>query len=424
MENMQVSSPGKKIKKIRKEFNIKQQDLTGGEITRNLISMLENDKINLTFTTAKIIAQQLNKICKKRNSDFKITPEYLLESVDDQANKIALDFLNYLNNIDYNIPSDFKDKINQIQKFFMKHDIYENKFNIYKKIGDIFKENKLYYNAYSYYLKAFEHSSRLINNKVKIDLLISLSFCCGRINKYKKVLDFDKLALTYIDEMPENIHYAIRLNNSLAYKNLKYYDKALKELDFMSKTFKTPILREFEVLTLKGNCLKEKKHYTEAIKTHKTLLSIIDEHNIEKIFIIYCNIIEVYIELKDITNLKIYLNKCISLLKQYNEIEYKAYCAEIYNDMGLGYKELDELDMSKHFFYKAIKVGKEQRKLSPIISALNNLFKLLCEIEDDIEINNLKNAVLELISIDILSKNDDIILKLIKYYNEKGQKKK
>ena len=40
MDYGEILSSGKKIKKIRKELGLKQHEITGGEVTRNLISII------------------------------------------------------------------------------------------------------------------------------------------------------------------------------------------------------------------------------------------------------------------------------------------------------------------------------------------------------------------------------------------------
>ena len=87
MEGQEILSPGKKIRKIRKSFKINQEDITGGEITRNLISIIENDKANLTSKVAIILSENINRVCKEKGIDFSVTSEYLLEDVESQAKK-------------------------------------------------------------------------------------------------------------------------------------------------------------------------------------------------------------------------------------------------------------------------------------------------------------------------------------------------
>ena len=85
MSNVHLLTPGEKIKKIRKDFKIKQSDITGGKITRNLISLIENNRAELTESTAKIICNSINSICEKRNIDFMMTSDDLLKNNTIQA---------------------------------------------------------------------------------------------------------------------------------------------------------------------------------------------------------------------------------------------------------------------------------------------------------------------------------------------------
>ena len=90
MSNVHLLTPGEKIKKIRKDFKIKQRDITGGKITRNLISLIENNRADLTVSTAGIIVSSINDICKKRDIDFKMTTDDLLKNNTIQADKMQI----------------------------------------------------------------------------------------------------------------------------------------------------------------------------------------------------------------------------------------------------------------------------------------------------------------------------------------------
>lgn len=60
-------SVGQNLKRIRKELNLKQYAITGGKITRNLISLIENDKTPLYEDNAKIIAETMNIALEEKN---------------------------------------------------------------------------------------------------------------------------------------------------------------------------------------------------------------------------------------------------------------------------------------------------------------------------------------------------------------------
>ncbi len=70
-----ILTPGKRLKKIRKALGLKQFEITGGLITRNLISIIENEKASLTDNVADILCVNINSICIKKGIDFSITPE-------------------------------------------------------------------------------------------------------------------------------------------------------------------------------------------------------------------------------------------------------------------------------------------------------------------------------------------------------------
>ena len=67
---MEILSPGQKIRKIRSELKIYQKEITGGEITRELVSIIENDKSALTPAVAQIITDNINRMCKEKKYRF------------------------------------------------------------------------------------------------------------------------------------------------------------------------------------------------------------------------------------------------------------------------------------------------------------------------------------------------------------------
>ena len=60
-----VMTDGEKIKAIREKYNLKQEEISGKDITRNLISEIETNKANITKKTAEIIIKNLVGIGKR-----------------------------------------------------------------------------------------------------------------------------------------------------------------------------------------------------------------------------------------------------------------------------------------------------------------------------------------------------------------------
>ena len=93
MDYGEILSSGKKIKRIRKELGLKQHEITKGEVTRNLISIIENDKAALTEKVAKVIADNINMACSEQNIDYHVSAKYLLESEEYQAERVVDKYL-------------------------------------------------------------------------------------------------------------------------------------------------------------------------------------------------------------------------------------------------------------------------------------------------------------------------------------------
>ena len=131
MDYGEILSSGKKIKRIRKELGLKQHEITGGEVTRNLISIIENDKAALTEKVAKVIADNINMACSEQNIDYHVSAKYLLESEEYQAERVVDKYLE-------NLAVDNLQIVDEIEEFLIIYDLTDKKISIYEKIGDLY----------------------------------------------------------------------------------------------------------------------------------------------------------------------------------------------------------------------------------------------------------------------------------------------
>jgi len=422
--NIDVITAGEKLKEIRKKYKIKQYELSGDKFTRNMISMIETDKAGLTKDTAEILIENIHRICEERSIECDVTLEYLLESAEFQAKKICEGFIKLLNTAPEKVfESEFQKNVNEIQKLLDKYKLKKEKIIIYTKLGEMFLESCDFYRAYTYFLRAFESSSDLFNDPKLIDLIIQITYCCNHLKRYKETLDFSRLAYIYMDNIPQYQEYKLKFNNVKAYKNLKDYDFALNELENIEKIFKdklnSDLLERIEILILKANCFKEKGFYMDSLQIHKKVLDL-SENYIEIYIVTLCNIIEIYIQMNDSKNLKEYIDKSIFCLKQYKELEDKKYSSEIYNDIGLGCYHINKFEMSKIYFNQALKEGKKYKKIDVISSAIEKLLVIAIQNNCNNEVYDLKNQLLEVMSLHLMPINNFIIFEFIKYYNDIG----
>lgn len=415
--NREILSPGKKLKKIRKGFKIRQHEITGGEITRELISVIENDKCGLSQKVAEILAENINKICKEKNIDFHLTAAYLLEDITTQANKVADEYINFLNNNENNISKEFIEDIKEIDLFLMNLEIPEKKSLIFEKIGDILKNQKEYYKSHTYYIKAFEHHNRLFNDIRMFNLLQKIGNICIRLTRYKEALDFNNLALIYNDNVPEDLRFKILFNNALCYINLEDYPNTLNEINYIEKALRNLTKQDkFELCILKANCYRHQNLFNDSLQINKGLLDSLDEKEHENIIVIISNILDIYASLKDIKHIKAYIDKQIYLLNKNNTLA-SPYLCSIYKQIGVACNLINNVELSKEYYKKSIRACKQYRNKQILESSLDEFLDILVKEQNLSEINDFKNEILELISLDIMPRNDMAVYKLINFYN-------
>lgn len=415
MDAFNILTPGEKIKNIRDQFNFKQEDITCGDITRNLVSIIENNKANLTESVAKTLATGINNLCKERNINFSVTEEYLLEDVVSQAKKVADEYILYINNLPKNEIINISDKLTEIDVFLKTYNAEEKKSLLYRAIAKKFIEIKLYSKATDYYLKAYESS---INNKSTINILISLGACCSYLSKYDEALNYYKLLLDLSKDVQPT--YVAKFNIALCNKKLKKYDEALNYLYELKENFKEippTVITQYEVDNLIGICLLNLNSYNKAISIFKDLLKNSLSENDEVITL--TNLADVYDATKDYKSLK----KVCDKIKDRIEISpdfMNSYEGDIYISLAKNLIHIGDIEYSKALLLKALesfKLGDSKICLESIEDTFANLLNLYINESDTDKIDFLKNEFFELIQKEMLPKGSITALRFIKYYN-------
>lgn len=418
--NTNIITPGEKIKELRKRYKIKQHELTGDKITRNMISMIETDKAGLTESTAKILTENIVRICKEKGIEVDISLDYLMESGESQGRKIAKEFIEFLDKTPMNVfKIEFTDYIKNVENIIEKYKLKKEKFEIYSSLGFIYLKSFDYYRAYTYYLKAFESCSDLFNNLKLIEIIINITSCCGNLHRYKEGMDFIRLAFIYMNNIPYEQQFSLKFNNIIFLKKLGEYDQCLAEIDELEVVSKEIPNYGFKItylLMLKANCLKEKSLYNSAIEVHEEILELCKE-DIELQLVTFCNILEIYMELNDTKNISKYLDKCIFALKPYKAVEKKSFSPDIYHGIAQGYYAIEQFKMSKDYFHEALGEARSFSKKSIIVSCLRRLLEIAASEKCEEDIFKLKNTLMEIISLEILPPNHVVVFDFISYFN-------
>lgn len=415
MEGIEILSSGKKIKKIRKELGLKQYEIAAGEITRNLISIIENDKAALTKKAAKIIATNINKVCEERNIEYHVSMNYLLEDENRQAIKVVDKYLE-------KIAVDNLEIIDDVEEFLIRYDVGDKKKVIYEKIGDIYNEIKDYYKSYTYYLKAYESIKKSeINDEIAL-LILKLSICCKLSNKYKEALEFNNIPLNNENKISGETTLSLLINKVDILKMLKKYEEALEFIEFIEeKLEETDPVDLFQLFTLKGQCFKESNHYKDALEVQKKLKDMCS-NDINKTLLINCNIIDIYKLLKDNKNIRKYIEESIKIIDNPKDLYKDSNITDVFIKIATGCKYIGEIDLAIEYYNHGIYSAKRNKNYKLLLMILEDLFDIYIKENNVDEIDNIKNQLLEILTLDISLKGNDLIFKFIGFYNNINDK--
>lgn len=418
MREYEILTPGDKIKNIRTKLGLKQEDITGGEITRNLVSIVENNKANLTDHVAKLLANNINAICKEKSIEFTTSEEYLLEDVVSQAKKIACEYIEYIDSLQNIIEPDFSQMLTEIDIFLKKYNTEEKKAPVYLAIGKKFKKNKNYFKALEYYLKAFESS---IDNSTTLYSLEMMANCNIYLSKYDEALNHYNTLLGLATEV--RLQYDTKFNTALCYKKLGKFQECMNMLNIILEDYNEILTNSFEqyvkVHLLMGNCLYELKSFNKAINVYKDLLKVVTEDFKVEELCILLSLADVYRTTKDTDKLEKICTKTINKVNaSYNILnQYEGY---IYLSLADNANALNKYEDATTFLIKALesyKVGQAAFLLDDVNKVLIGLADIFIENEDASNISYLQNELFELIEKGLYPKYNQISLKLIKYYN-------
>lgn len=422
MREFNILTPGEKIKKIRDELNIKQEDLAGGEITRNLISIIENNKANLTEATAKVLTKNINSICKERDLNFEVTEEFLLEDVVSQAKKIVDEYIEFINNLPKEEISNIEDKLYEINFFLKSYNTEEKRAELYLIIGSKFKFNSQYLNAFDYYLKAFESTT---NKDMTIKALLNMGICDFYLSKYDKAISYFNLLLD-MDASLDMKYYA-EFNIALCQKKLSKFEEANEIVNSMRDTYKAiladDIGKYIDFNILMAVCFYELQNFNEAIKVLKALLKI-EDLDIRDEILIMSELSDIYRKIRDYDKLD---KICTKILQRINTYGFNSrYEGEVLLTLATNLKVLNSNnDTIISLLYKALnsfKNGKSHVCLEDVENVFKNLLEAFIYKGDEDNINYLKNELLGLIQRGSVPRGNTITLRFIKYYNSKDLK--
>jgi len=404
---------GQNLKRIRKDLNLKQYEIAGNDITRNLISLIENDKAPIYYNVANIISKNINKILNQRGLDIYIQAEDILNPERYESRKKANEYIEKLNkhlaekNYELTV-----DELNEIENFLNKWNFIDKKVEIYQILGEIYYKAKDPNREYYYFIKALEISYEHPNMKDRYKIISRLVYNCIVTKKYNEAIRLCEFALSTQENLSDRQKGIFHYNLALSYYHLEDYFKALDHI--IHAKFYVPCDSNEDmkkILILEGICNSEIKNYDKALKIYEKLVKIVTkDNNIEDICLIYLNIIQIYVDIND----KSKAIKYHDILQNYlnNIKEDSSYLPGILFNLSDFYLYINDNKSCENNLIKALWLSKKQKNMLIFAKILSKLVDLYAN-------NNQHNKIILLSEqyedeiYSLINRNTKVILKLI-----------
>ncbi|URZ02724.1 helix-turn-helix domain-containing protein [Clostridium felsineum] len=363
---------GEKIKKLRNEYKLNQDDIVGTELTRNLISQIEHGKANLTRSTAELIIRNTKDILEKRGTtlDEGINAEYLLETEEAQAKKVINSYIKELKEVSVYKESYFEGLLKKIDDLLIKWGFTDLKIDICEIVGDYYAHKNDFHKASMYY----ENIKYLIGSETDMNRIVSifrkLSMVYIYSGNFSEGIRVCRNALERFKDMDNDYKSIFTFNMSLYYHYLGEYEKSLDILSELESVINKENKDKYgSVLLLKASCLQDLKRYAKALDIYNELLNITPKNDVNNLCIYYNNMAQVYIGMGKMEIANNYIATVVSKLVKISD-DFQS-LPQIYLELGRIYRMINQNNVSVKYLNKALKLAKSFKYHNVIKDVLN-----------------------------------------------------
>jgi tetratricopeptide (TPR) repeat protein len=311
---MNFLTTGEKLKRLRTQLNLKQDDLKSENVTRGLISMMETDKRDVTYSTASKLSEKFNERAEELDIIVNVDEAYLMRSPREDAKLYCLRKLQD--------PRIDKSSIDGIFEIVTEYDLVEVKAEAYCKLGEIYFKEKKFEVACDIYKKAREIYIEIKENEKLGHVYWRLGVFNADGLKYESAIEYYQLSQYYCNLCKDfNTRKLCLYSLAMCYRRLNKIELSLETIEkFLSVCDEKEDFRlYFFACNTKATCYNTEGKYDKAIDIYKDLL------------------------------LKISDDKSVFL-------------GYIYNNLGLNYSAKNDFELSMKYFEMAEKFKNEFSK--------------------------------------------------------------
>jgi len=411
VKDLDFLSPGKRLKALRQQLNIKQVELEEIGVSRNYISMVESDKRNLTGVTLANYLKFMQNKADELETNINLDVNYLLLPEKEEAR-------NYCHmKLDLTLSHKNLDEVIKIGEKYKLEDIL---LKSYLLKGNLLYDENSYNTAFVYYYKILEIHNDNKDNSNKSFAYIKLSKCKIMTLSYEEALTYLFKAYSYCKEFNDDTNLRNCLYNiALVYKKLGEYDNALIYIDELLNICDcyTNINVYIISIILKCNCYLKKKDYHLALTIYFDILNNFSENIGVHLGLIYNNIGCIYCEINEIDKSIDYFNRSISFRKVH---DIKNLNSSII-DMSSAYVKENSYDKAIELLYEGIALSEKYSNIEFLIRGYSILEDIYIKLNDKNKLEEIYLVLVEILKeIDVV-KVLGIYIKLSLLYMDIGK---
>lgn len=263
---------GKHLKDLRRQLNLSQAELAGPEVTRNLISMIENGRTPLTLKTADLLAQQINRQLSARREFIPMTAEDLAEPGRYQVRREIRSLLETIDEYRQEPHFTLSTYLARLASLFSQWDLPQEKTEAYSLVARCFEADGRNQEAHLYFSRAYENAARCAEPARLAEVTLNLTRTALKLGHgYSAILAADALR-SYEGRIPDQLLLEVFLNQAAAYMTEGDYDSALGSLIFSEHLLAgEAAVWNTRVLTLKLDCYISKGMFGIATRIFSAL---------------------------------------------------------------------------------------------------------------------------------------------------------
>ncbi|SMC23254.1 Tetratricopeptide repeat-containing protein [Clostridium acidisoli DSM 12555] len=267
---MDFLTMGEKVRKLREQLDLNQEDLQTEKVSRGLISMIETGKRDVSYATAIKLAEKFNQKADKLNIILNVDADYLMRSPNEDA---ELYCLGQLKNDEIS-----QSKIDEILQLSEEYDLIRIRAKIYFKMGQINEEKKNYEDACKNYEDAIKIYKTMGKDKELGQIYLRMGISKGKNLQHEVAIVYFNLSQYYsfvYDDKKIQQSSLYNLANAYFYSNK--IDLALETIEkYLTISDESDPFYNFGFNT-KANCYELRGDYDRAIETYKDLICKISD---------------------------------------------------------------------------------------------------------------------------------------------------